>query len=128
MPLSRSLLESVESSLDTNVHELKCTLEQREFSHSELNVACLKAMDLSKINFVALLLRHGATPSSSQLVSKIKKSCEHPTILQYLSGWTTTDWASTVLDSEVWCYDYAEEKVSQTRAIVYSYRDRCMVS
>lgn len=121
MPLSRSLLESVESLLDTNVHELKCTLEQREFSHSELNVACLKAMDLSKINFVTLLLRHGATPSSSQLVSKMKKSCEHPTILQYLSGWTTTDWANAVLDSdlEVWNYDYAEEKVSQTCAIVY---------
>ena len=113
-PLKNSDLEDAVTLLPlSRVCTLKLVLKQREFPCTTLNTACQKAMHLEKIDFVALLLKHGATPSPSKLVHEMIRFCEHPTIQQYLNGWTTTEWATSnpKLDSEEWYYDYTKEKV-----------------
>ena len=80
-----------------------------------LNAACQTAIQLGKINFVALLLRHGATPSLAELVHEMIRFCEHPTIQQYFCGWSKENWTADdpdlKLTSMEWHYDYSKEKV-----------------
>ena len=115
---SSDLVKSV-TSLPLSSVELM--LKQREFPCTMLNTACQKAMYLEKIDFVVLLLKHGATPSPSKLVHNMIRFCEHPTIQQYLNGWTTMEWGTSnmKLDSEEWYYDYAKEKVCIAAVAVY---------
>jgi hypothetical protein len=108
------LKAAVDALSDRNdVSTLNLMLKQREYRHEVLNTACQMAMQLEKVNFVALLLRHGATPSPEELVHKMIKFCEHPTIQQYLCGWTKENWITTdpELPSMEWHCDYTKEKV-----------------
>ena len=108
-------LEAAVNSLSDrdDVSTLHLMLKQREYPHAVLNTACQTAMQLEKISFVALLLRHGATPSPAELVQKMTRFCEHPTIQQYLCGWTKENWTTNdpELTSMEWHYDYIKEKV-----------------
>ena len=110
---NNDLEDAVKFLLDENVHELNLMLKQRDYPHAVLNTACQIAMQLEKINFVALLLRHGATPSPTKLVHKMTRFCEHPTFQQYLSGWTKKNWMASdpELNSMEWHCDYTNEKV-----------------
>ena len=87
-------------------------LKQRKYHHAVLNTACQRAMKFGKVNFVALFLRHGAAPSPEELVHKMIRFCEHPTIQQYLCGWTKENWITTELTSVEWHYDCTKEKVT----------------
>ena len=103
-----------------NVSTLNLMLKQRKYHHAILNTACQMAMQLGKVNFVALLLRYGATPSPEELVHKMIRFCEHPTIQQYLCGWTKENWITidpelTSVDPE-WHYDCTKEKVTTHHA------------
>ena len=111
----KDLEAAVNSLSDRNdVSTVNLMLKQREYPHSVLNTACHMAMQLEKINFVALLLRHGATPSPADLVHKMIRYCEHPTIIQYLCGWTKENWTTSdpELASLEWHCDYIKEKVT----------------
>ena len=102
-------IKSLSDRNDTSTFNLM--LKQKEYPHAMLNTACQMAMQLENINFVALLLRHGATPSATELVQKMTRFCEHPTIQQYLCGWTKENWNNPELSSVEWNYDYVKEKV-----------------
>ena len=108
-------LESAVTSLSdrNDVSTLNLMLKQQQYPHAMLDTACQKAMQLEKINFVALLLRCGATPSPAELVQKMTRFCEHPTIQHYLCGWSKENWTTNNPDltSMEWHYDYVKEKV-----------------
>ena len=109
------LIAAVSALSDGNdVRILDLMLKQREYPQTTLNKACQMAMQFEKINFVALFLRHGATPSAGELVQKMTRFCEHPTIQQYLNGWTKENWITNdpELTSMEWHYDYIKEKVN----------------
>ncbi len=115
VPLKSSDLKAAVNALSdrNDVSTLNLMLKQREYHHTILNTACQMAMQLKKLNFVALFLRHGATPSTEELVHKMIRFCEHPTIQQYLCGWSKEKWITTdpELPSMEWHRDYTKEKV-----------------
>lgn len=55
-----------------------------------LNVACVKAMDTLKINFITLLIKYGATPPADELFSVMGLS-DNPTIQQYFVSQATLE-------------------------------------
>lgn len=115
IPLKNGDLKAAINALSdrNDVCTVNFMLKQQEYPQVVLNAACHMAMQLEKINFVALLLQHGATPSPTELVQKMTRFCEHPTIQQYLSGWTKENWIANdpELTSVEWHYDYTKEKV-----------------
>lgn len=63
---------------------------KNNFTQSSLNAACMKAMELDKVDFIIHLIDAGAAPPADELIRVVGLS-EHPTIQQYLAFQTSTE-------------------------------------
>lgn len=90
---------------------LRCAVKNK-FKRKVFNAACLKAMDMLKVDFITLLISFGATPPPDELV-RIVGFSDNPTIQQYLAAQAIPDHIENphgeMLDLGE--YDFTYEKV-----------------
>lgn len=64
--------------------------KKNNFTQSSLNAACMKALEMGKVDFIIHLIDSGAAPPPDELIRVVGLS-EHPTIQQYLASQTSLE-------------------------------------